>query len=230
MSNKKRWVSDLPAVYHPRNRLIDNPDQCSLVELLAAIIGGKEPEAIAERLCCKFKDLHGLAMASFPDLCDMQGVGLNTAIRLKATISLGRKLLEPVRKGAHVEDAGEAAKHFLPLLSHKDQEYLMVMILNTNKKVLTIKELYKGSLHSASLRIAEVYKDAIGQNAAYIILAHNHPSGSLKPSDEDRNITKDLIEAGKLFEIKLEDHLIVGHADWISMRDHYGYLWGKQIF
>ena len=93
------------------------------------------------------------------------------------------------------------------------------MLLNTKNPVIDVLTVYRGTINTAPVRVAEVFREAIRRNAAAIILAHNHPSGDPKPSPEDRALTGEVAEAGKLLGIELLDHLVISQARWVSLRE-----------
>src|SRR5437762_10475473 len=99
-----------------------------------------------------------------------------------------------------------------------DQETLRVVLLNTKNEVIKFTDVYRGSVNSSLVRVAEVFKEAVRVNAAAIIIAHNHPSGDPTPSPEDIRVTEQIVSAGKLLEIEVLDHLVIGERDWVSLR------------
>ena len=157
--------------------------------------------------------------ASFQEVCQQKGIGPAKAAQIKAAIELGRRLREldpedrPSIQGP--EDAAGLVSYEMSALS---QEHLWVLNLNTRNQVININRLYKGSLNSSMVRIAELFKDAIQRNAASIILVHNHPSGDPMPSPEDIRLTKAAIDAGKLLDIKVLDHLVIGDGRYVSLK------------
>jgi DNA repair protein RadC len=100
-----------------------------------------------------------------------------------------------------------------------EQEEMRVVILNTKNAVLKVHTAYKGSLNTAVIRIAEIFKEAIRLNAAAVIAVHNHPSGDPTPSAEDVCVTRQLVEAGKLLNIDVLDHLVIGQSRWVSLKE-----------
>ena len=162
--------------------------------------------------------LRGLHKASFQEVCRQKGIGPAKAAQIKAAIELGRRLREldpddrPTIQGP--EDVAGLVSYEMSALS---QEHLWVLNLNTRNQVININRLYKGSLNSSMVRIAELFKDAIQRNAASIILVHNHPSGDPMPSPEDIRLTKAAIDAGKLLDIKVLDHLVIGDGRYVSL-------------
>ena len=104
-------------------------------------------------------------------------------------------------------------------MSHLEQEHLKVIAVNTKNHVLKQFTVYIGSINSSAIRVGEVFKEALKQNAAAIIIAHNHPSGDPKPSPEDIAVTRQIVEAGNLLGIELLDHLIIGQGRWVSLKE-----------
>ena len=99
------------------------------------------------------------------------------------------------------------------------QEQLWVLILDTRNRVLGVEKVYKGSLNSSMVRIGELFRPAIQRNAASIIVVHNHPSGDPTPSPEDVALTRGILQAGKLMDIELLDHLVIGQGRFVSMKE-----------
>jgi DNA repair protein RadC len=103
-------------------------------------------------------------------------------------------------------------------MEHLDHEELRVVLLNTKNTVIAMRTVYVGNLAGSSVRVGELYREAIRRQAAAIVVAHNHPSGDPEPSHEDLKITGELAEAGRLLDIELLDHLILGRERWVSLR------------
>ena len=104
-------------------------------------------------------------------------------------------------------------------ISHLDQEEFRTVMLDTKNQLLGIETVYRGSLNASMIRVGEVYKAALRRNSAAIIVCHNHPSGEPDPSPEDVLLTKEIVAAGKLLDVELLDHLVIGQGRWISMRE-----------
>ena len=200
-------------------RVQANPGACSLVELLAALIRGPQASAAAEQLTATFASAFGLSRAKAIDLTAVRGVGPQAAAAICAAFDLGRRV--------HVDDhapivraPADAAALFLPHLLHKEQEHLYVLLLNTRNRVVGDPiEVYKGSLNTSLIRVGEVFRDAVKANAAAIIVAHNHPSEDFTPSPEDVAVTRAMVEAGKLLDISLLDHLVFGGERFTSLKE-----------
>lgn len=212
-------VKALPIREKPAYRVATGAETCNLAELLAVIIGGSEQIETAERLLARFGTLHKLAGAHVNEIASVKGVGAQTALRLKASLALGRKLLEPEDERPQISSPSSAAAILMPRMAHRPQEYLLVVTCDTRYRMLDITEVYHGSLNSAAVRIAEVFKPAIQQNGAAIVVAHNHPSGDPDPSPEDVAITRAIVQSGKLLDILVLDHLIIGNPSWVSLKE-----------
>jgi DNA repair protein RadC len=167
-----------------------------------------------------------LAHASLPDLLradirDLQAqLGTRYAVQLKAVLELARRLTLPAPERYRIACALDAATLLLPEMAHLDHEELRVLVLDSKQGVLAHLLLYKGTLNSSVLRVAEIYRPAVQRNAASVLLAHNHPSGLVDPSPDDLSVTQQLVEAGKALDIELLDHLIIGNQRFKSLREH----------
>jgi len=212
-------VKLLPLKEQPAYRVSVNAETCNLAELLAVIIGGKEQIETAERLLARFGSVQKLAQAHVNEIASLKGVGSTTALRLKAALALGRKLLEPQEERPEISSPAKAAAILMPRLAHLQQEYLVTLLLDTRNRVIELVEVYRGSLNCSSVRIGEIYKAAIQQSAAGIVISHNHPSGDPTPSPEDIAVTRAIAQAGKLMDINCLDHLIIGQGRWISLKE-----------
>ena len=212
-------LPNLPLREQPGYRVSMDAEGCNLVELLAAVIGGPRQVEIAEALAARFKDVRALTHAHIEELTSIYGVGEHTAVRIKAALALGKRLLEPPELRPTINSPRDAAAIVQPMIGHCEQEYLLVIVLNTRNQVMDVAEVYHGSVNQSQVRIAEVFKPAIRQNAPAIILAHNHPSSDTSPSPDDIAITRAIVEAGRLLDIQPLDHLIVGCGGWTSLKE-----------
>lgn len=212
-------VKVLPLKEKPAYRVSTSAETCNLAELLAVIIGGNEQIETAERLLTRFGSVHKLAQAHVNEIANVKGIGAQTALRLKAALALGRRLLEPECERPMIQSPTDAALILMPRLAHRPQEFLMTVTMDTRNRVLDIVEVYHGSLNSAAIRVGEVFKAAIQQNAAAIVIAHNHPSGDPTPSPEDVAITRAIVQSGKLLDIQVLDHLVIGNDRWLSLKE-----------
>jgi len=212
-------LKHLPVCEQPGYRVAKDSDACSLAELLAGIIGGSTQIEIAERLLAQFGTVQKIAQAHVVEISKVQGVGNQVALRLKASLALGRKLLQPEDERPVIHSPGDAAKILMPMLAHREQEYMIVMALDTRNRMLDTVEVYHGSLNSSMVRIGELFKPALQRNAAAILIAHNHPSTDPPPSPEDVSVTRAIVQAGKLLDVSVLDHLVIGLSRWVSLKE-----------
>ncbi|MDA1330104.1 MAG: JAB domain-containing protein [Chloroflexi bacterium] len=218
-------ITDLAASDRPRERLVKNGAQSlNTAELLAILlrvgVQGENAVQVGQRLLQKFGGLMGLHRASFEEMQAQHGLGEAKAATLKAAIELGRRLsLQAPEERPAINSPADAAALVQYEMSALEQEHLRVILLDTRNQVLDIVELYRGSLNASPVRIAEVFKPAIRRNAASLILVHNHPSGNPTPSADDLVLTKAVREAGRLLDLELLDHLVIGQGRYISMKE-----------
>ena len=172
-----------------------------------------------ERLLAQFGTIQKIAQAHVNEIARIQGVSNLTALRLKAALALGRKLLQPEDERPVIHSPGDAAQILMPMLAHREQEYMVVMPLDTRNRMLDVIEIYHGSLNSSMVRVGELFKPALQRNAAAILIAHNHPSTDPTPSPEDVSVTRAIVQAGKLLDISVLDHLVIGLSRWVSLKE-----------
>lgn len=212
-------LKHLPIREQPAFRVAKDSDACSLSELLAVIIGGSAQIEIAELLLAQFGTIQKIAQAHVNEIAKVKGVSNLTALRLKASLALGRKLLQPEDDRPTIHSPGDAAQILMPMLAHREQEYMVVMPLDTRNRMLDVIEIYHGSLNSSMVRIGELFKPALQRNAAAILIAHNHPSTDPSPSPEDVSVTRAIVQAGKLLDVSVLDHLVIGLSRWVSLKE-----------
>ena len=203
-----------------RERLLrDGANALSDAELLALLLrtGGAD---LAEQLLAHFGDLRSLSGTGLPDLEAVNGLRPAHAASIVAAFELARRLSNHRGAARHtIESAEDAAILVLTDMSALKQEQLRVMLLDVHRRVIAIPTVYLGSLSMTVVRAAEVFREAIARNCASIILLHNHPSGDATPSIADLELTEDLVAAGKLLDIAVLDHIVIGAGVWTSLRD-----------
>ena len=218
-------IRDLPPTDRPRERLRDaGPGALSNPELLAILLrtgsASENAVALASRLLSRFDGLVGLARSGFAELCAERGLGEAKAAQVLAGLELGKRLVatQPQERPVirYPEDAANLLQGEMGLL---DQEEMRVVLLNTRNQVLGTARVYRGNVHTAVVRIGELFKEALRQNAPALILVHNHPSGDPKPSSEDIAMTKQAIDAGELLDIDVVDHIVLAQGSWESMKN-----------
>jgi DNA repair protein RadC len=113
----------------------------------------------------------------------------------------------------------DVANLLLGEMSFLEQEELRVVLLNTKNQVMAIPRVYKGSVNTSLIRIGELFREAVRQNCPALVVVHNHPSGDPTPSADDVRVTEQMVEAGKLLEIEVLDHLVLGHQKYVSLKE-----------
>jgi DNA repair protein RadC len=213
-------LQTLPVRERPVSRLaVVGPGAVSSYELLAAVLRGPRQIEKAIQVLAGFDgDLTALSQASVAQLT-RQGLSEQAAASLVAAFELGRRAATPQDDRLQVESPADAASLLMPKMAHLEQEHFWVVYLNTRNRVLGDEPVYKGSLNQTSIRIGDVFREAVQRNCAAIITAHNHPSGDPTPSPEDVAITRNLVQAGQLLDIEVLDHLIISLGRWISLRE-----------
>ena len=218
-------IRDLPRGERPRERLREyGPGYLSNAELIAILlrtgVTGENVLNLAVRLLSRFRGLAGLARASFNELCSLKGVSEAKACQIMAALELGRRQvsLHPEDR-AVIRSPEDVANLMAAEMTILDQEHLRVLLLDTKNHVTGVSEIYIGNVNSSVVRPAEVFRQAIRDNAPAIIVVHNHPSGDPTPSAEDGAITAQLRASGELLGIELLDHIILGAQRHVSLKE-----------
>ena len=147
------------------------------------------------------------------------GLGASVAPRVSAAAELGRRVARELPLDPWlIRTPTDVAEPLVDAMGSLEREELRVLLLDTKNVVIAERTVYRGNLAGSSVRIGEVYRDAVRACAAAIIVAHNHPSGDTSPSGEDLRITAELADAGRLLDIELLDHLVIGRGRWTSLR------------
>ena len=217
-------VKEWPASEQPREKLVQlGEEHLSNAELLAILlrvgVTGQDVLSLANDLLVRCGGLVGLMRTPISSLAEVKGIGPAKAVSIKAALELGRRLLlaEPDER-PQIRSPQDVASMLQLQMSLLEQEHLKVVMLNTKNHVVGIRDVYKGSLNTSLIRVGEVFRDAVKENCAAIIVAHNHPSGDPTPSPEDVRVTRDLVAAGKLLDIEVLDHLVIGRNRYVSLR------------
>lgn len=217
-------ITDLATEERPRERLarlgaaaLQNAELVAI--LLRAGIQGLNAVQLAQKILLEAGGLVGLQRISYEQLRAVKGLGPAKAAQLKAAVELGRRLsIASPEERPTIQSPDDAAGLLLYEMGGLEREHLRVLILDTRNRLLRMREIYRGSLNTSWIRIAEVFRDPVRMNAAAVIIAHNHPSGDPTPSPEDVAVTKSMVEAGKLLDIEVLDHLVIGQGRFISMK------------
>ena len=224
-------VKDLPLSQRPRERLTAlGAGALSEMELLACLLGrgiaGESVLMTAQRLLNRFGSIEGIAQASVPELAQVRGIGQAKAAQLIAACELSRRAEKnSVPASGPIETTQAALKIARGHLLHRKKEYFIALLLDARHRLLQVVEISVGSLDASIVHPRETFQQAIAAGAAAMIVAHNHPSGDPTPSPEDLDLTRRLIQAGRLLGIPVLDHLIIGREGDLSLQQR-GFLEG----
>jgi DNA repair protein RadC len=218
-------ITDLAASERPRERLEKHgPSHLSVAELLAILlrvgVEGENAVQMAHRLLNKFGGLTGLHRATFEEVVMQHGLGPAKAAQIKAALELGNRMrLEAPDERPSINSPADAAALVQFEMSALEQEELRVILLDTRNRVLKIEKVYRGSVNTSQVRVGELFKAAIRNNAPALIVVHNHPSGDPTPSPDDVAITRAILSAGKLLDVDVLDHLVIGQGRYVSLKE-----------
>lgn len=216
-------VKDIPLDDRPREKLIlRGPQSITDAELLAILLrtGSKGVSVIevAQKLISKHSNLAQLALQSAEALQKNLGIGRDKSATLVAAFELSRRVESQSKwfSNKSITSPAEIAKMFIPILRDEVKEKFIVVSLNSSNRIIRYNIISTGNLTGSIVHPREVFKVAIENNSANIILIHNHPSGNCEPSKEDINTTKKLVDAGKLIDIEVFDHIIIADNNYLS--------------
>ncbi len=222
-AEKKLTVKELPLDDRPREKLLLRGAQSlSDAELVAILLRtgkkGKSVIEIARELISRDGNLAMLATKTVDSLQKISGIGKDKAATLAAAFELSRRILSQPKWFANkkITSPLDVAEIFIPILRDDNKEKFIVVCLNSANKIIKYEIISVGNLNSSVVHPREVYKVAIDNSSASIILIHNHPSGNPEPSNEDIRITKKIVETGKIMDIPVFDHLIIAGETYTS--------------
>lgn len=218
-------IRDLPEDERPRERLRrQGPAALANAELLAILLrtgsAGENVVALAQRLLARFEGLPGLGRVSFSELCAEKQVGEAKAAQVLAALELGKRIVsaQPDQR-AQVRSPQDVYALVGAEMALLEVEHLRAVLLNVRNQVMAVRDIYRGSVHSAVVRVAEVFRDAVRENCPNLVVVHNHPSGNPTPSPDDVAITRQLCEAGRLLGIDVLDHVIIARGGLASLKE-----------
>lgn len=210
----------------PREKLMAQGRQVlSDAELIAILIGSGNREESAIELCKRIlnnslNNLNELAKLSVNDLMKFKGIGEAKAISIVAALELGRRRKsETVIDKVKLTSSKQAYEYLRPVLEDLPHEEFWILFLNRANKIIGKQLIGRGGISQTTADVKIVFKKSIDKQASAIILAHNHPSGNLKPSQSDIQLTKKIKEGSDLLDIQVLDHLIIGDGNYYSFAD-----------
>ena len=219
----KEWAKD----DRPREKMISKgkaalSDSELLAILLRTGMKGQSAVDLARTIMDSVgNDLIKLSDLSLKELKGIKGIGEAKAITLMAALELGkRRRAAEVNLPTEVRDSKDTFERFLPYIDDMKQEHFLVMYLNQSNHVLKIECISNGGTTHVIADPKIIFKNALNYNATCLVLGHNHPSGNPRPSEDDRQLTKKLVSAGKLLDINVIDHIVIGNERYYSFRDH----------
>lgn len=202
-------------------------ESLSDAELLAILLrtGTKNQSVleIARGLIKENRNLFGLSDKSIEYFSAVHGIGKDKATAIFAAFEISRRVQIQSKwfSDKQITAPQDIADIFIPILRDEQQENFIVVCLNSANRIIKFKTITKGILNSSLIHPREVFKFAIENNSANIILVHNHPSHNCNPSQEDIQITKKMVEGGKILDIKVFDHIIIGGNDFLSLSESH---------
>jgi DNA repair protein RadC len=232
MSNEKKPIKEWAIDDRPREKMMTKGKAAlSNAELIAILIGSGNNELSAVELSRVILDSVGnnlieLSNLTLNDLRHHKGIGEAKAITIMAALELGkRRRAAEANLPVEVKDSKDTFERFLPFIDDPRQEHFLVMYLDQSYHSLKVECISNGGTTHVIADPKIIFKNAITIGATCLVLGHNHPSGNPRPSEEDRMLTKKLVAAGKLMDINISDHIIMGSERYYSFRDH-----GEMIF
>ena len=222
---RRYTMKQLPPELRPRERLLsEGPEALSSAELLGILFGSGSTEKTAVELASEVisenGDLFGLYSVSIHDLLKTHGIGEAKACVILAAVEFGKRLGRVRNPGRPVISSPADVDGLLRgRIANLDRENFVAVLLNTKNEVIGTPLISVGTLSASLVHPREVFKPAIRASAASVVLAHNHPSGRVEPSREDREVTRRLAGAAEIIGIEVLDHVILGDG-YFSMKEH----------
>jgi DNA repair protein RadC len=219
-------IKDWPEQQRPRERLLkEGVGALSDPELLALLlrvgVRGRSAVELGRDLLQRFGSIHALFAANLTQFSSVPGVGPAKFVQLQAVMELARRAMSEQMAVGDLLNAPDLVRRYLrSLLGRQQHESFSVLFLDVKNRMLACEEMFRGTLTHTSVYPREVVKVALARNAASIILAHNHPSGSPEPSEADLLLTRALVQALALVDVRVLDHFVVAGAQVHSFAEH----------
>jgi DNA repair protein RadC len=218
-------IKELPTDERPREKLwTKGAESLSNAELLAILLRTGTPQGsavrLAEQLLVRYGGLAGLSAIAPVELSKVKGIGPAKAVSIAAAVALSQRLSSlNAAERPIIRSPQDAAELVMARLRYASKEYFMAVLLSTKNHVLALPVVSVGSLNASIVHPRELFREAIFHSAASVILVHNHPSGDPTPSQEDIQLTHKLVAAGRLLDISVLDHMIIGDGKYVSLKE-----------
>ena len=221
-----RSIRKWPEEDRPREKLFKNGEHTlSNSELLAILLrsGVKGQSAIdlARKIIQRFKTFRNLSHADLSQWKEFKGLGIAKIAQVKAAIEIGRRFRENEVKESQpkIESSKDVVDILMPRMRDLKKEIFKIVLLNSQNRIIDIFETEEGTVNKANPIIREIFQRALQNYAVSLICVHNHPSGNIDPSKEDREFTEELFKAGKIMQVAVLDHVIIGDNEYYSFVD-----------
>jgi len=225
-------IKEIPIAERPRERFKKyGVGSLSNEELLSILIRTGTPNRSVKDVSLNLLqeiDIQDLVTTNYKTLKKIKGIGEVKAITILSAIELGKRALKRKETVGHISRGDDVYYLVKEELENELQENFMVIYLDTKYNILFKKVLFVGTVNKSKVTARDVFREAVKNNATYMILAHNHPAGTIKPSIEDINLTKELIKLGKMMDIEVIDHVIIGNNRYYSLRESNGDLFATK--
>jgi DNA repair protein RadC len=219
-------IREMPRSDRPRERLLDlGASALSTAELLAILLGsggnGRSALHLGQSILTEAGGaLRWIARQPVAALTVVSGVGMARAVAIHASLELGRRMVwEGRQEGSPVRTPRDVVEYFAPRMEDLPVEEFHVAVLDAQHRLERDITITRGILNSSLVHPREVFREAIAERAAALILVHNHPSGDPSPSADDRTVTEQLVAAGRLLDIPVHDHVIIGRGRYTSFAE-----------
>jgi DNA repair protein RadC len=226
MREYKKGIKSWPEEERPREKLFKYGEhRLTNSELLAILIrSGKKGETaldLARKILKKFKTFRNMSHTDILEWKEFKGLGIAKLAQIKSAIEIGRRMgEEKIReKRIKIKSSEDASRILMPRMRDLKKEVFKVLFLNTNNTLIDIVEMEEGTVNLANPIIREIMQKALQLFSSALICVHNHPSGNVTPSKEDKDFTEKLIKAGKVLDINVLDHIIIGDNKYFSFAD-----------
>lgn len=224
----KTELNGLPAEDRPYEKCIRyGAESLTNRELLAAILrtGSRGRDVLTLsgellKLSPEKEGFIGIRQLSFEELSAVRGIGKVKAVQLKCMLEIARRMArEEAGEGISFDEPSAVAEYYMEDLRHREQETLLLLMLNQRGKLLREKYMFQGTVNASVVSPREIFLEALSSRAVQVIMLHNHPSGDANPSREDFQVTRQVKAAGELLGIALADHIIIGDRTYVSFRE-----------